>query len=471
MPDGGSIPDKSDFDLGPIRVRPAVRTLETASASVGVEPIVMQLLVTLSRRAGKLVTRQQAFDACWGSAAVGDDSLNRAVAVLRKALRTVAVDGVRIETVSGSGYVLRLTAGGASHEVSPGVDEALLAGFDSWRLGLPEPDHLRLELLARATAEHPDSADAWGMLALLCRQAAEYAAPSDVAAFVGECETAARRALALNDKQGEALVALASVAPLYGRWRAARGALTGILEHIPDHMIALHDLAIVEMATGRVRAAKAIMDGLRARDPLAACLCYKSIYQHWSVNDLVGLDDIGDRAMQLWPNHPAVWMARFWTYAHTARGYAALSMLDDALTKPNLPEPVIRLLRGIVSASLEANDSRKEQAADACRAAAAHGPAQAILALQGLGLLGRVDDLFDVASAYYLRLGSGPVPLRRTSGEASVNDQHRRVTQMLFTPALRLMRADPRFMAMCDRMGLAAYWEAEGLNPDFLEVG
>jgi hypothetical protein len=75
-----------------------------------------------------------------------------------------------------------------------------------------------------------------------------------------------------------------------------------------------------------------------------------------------------------------------------------------------------------------------------------------------------------VANAYYLRLGSGPVPLRRTSREPSVNDQHRRVTQMLFTPALRVMRADPRFLAMCDRMGLAAYWEAEGFNPDFLEV-
>ena len=115
MPDGGSIPDKSDFDLGPIRVRPAVRTLETASASVGVEPIVMQLLVTLSRRAGKLVTRQQAFDACWGSAAVGDDSLNRAVAVLRKAGHGAVkqreadghVDDVRLESRERCGNAIQ----------------------------------------------------------------------------------------------------------------------------------------------------------------------------------------------------------------------------------------------------------------------------------------------------------------------------------------------------------------------------
>jgi DNA-binding winged helix-turn-helix (wHTH) protein len=471
MPDGGSVADRSDFDLGTVRVRPAMRTLETASSRVGLEPLAMQLLLTLSRRAGRLVTRQQAFDACWGSAAVGDDSLNRAVAVLRKALRTISADGIRIETIPASGYVLRLTAESASPELTPDVEDAIRAGYDSWRLGLPEPDHLRLEMLRKVTAGLPDCERAWGMLALLCRQAAEYADPVDVAAFVSECESAARRALVLDGKQGEALVALASVAPLYGRWRAARAALTGILERIPDHMIVLHDLAILEMATGRVRAAKATMDALRVRDPLAACLCYKSIYQHWSVNDLAGLDDIGDRAIQLWPNHPAVWMARFWTYAHTARGHAALAMLDDVTAKPNLPEATIRLLRGIVSASLEGSGSRTQEAAVACRAAAARGPAQAILALQGLGLLGCIDDLFDVANAYYLRLGSDPVPLRRTSGEPSVNDQHRRVTQMLFTPALTDMRADPRFMPMCARMGLAAYWEAESLSPDFLEIG
>src|SRR5690348_11246572 len=140
MPDGGSLSDRSDFDLGPIRVRPAMRILETASMSVSVEPLVMQLLVTLSRRAGKLVTRRQVFDACWGAAAVGDDSLNRAVAVLRKALRLVAERAVQIETVPATGYVLRLVASEEPQEhvnSREAVGSAIEAGYDSWRLGLP----------------------------------------------------------------------------------------------------------------------------------------------------------------------------------------------------------------------------------------------------------------------------------------------------------------------------------------------
>jgi DNA-binding winged helix-turn-helix (wHTH) protein len=472
MPMGGLAADTPEFEVGPVCVRPAMRILEAAGASVSVEPLVMQLLVTLSRRAGQLVTRQQVFDACWGTAAVGDDSLNRAIAVLRKALNQIADGAVRIETIPGSGYVLRLVAGGVSELLSANSDSvrsAIEAGYDSWRLGWPEPDHLRLELLRQVTAEHHDSDTAWGMLALLCRQAAEYAEPGEVAACVAECEAAARRALALNSIQGEALVALASVAPLYGRWREARAALSRTLEKISGHVVALHDVAMLEMATGRVRAAKVIMDDLIARDPLAASFCYKSMYQHWSLNDLAGLDHVGDRAIQLWPNHPAIWSARFWTLAHTGRGYASMEMLEDTVTRPRIPEPAIGLLRTAVTASLSDDESIVDEAAHACCITAARGPAQALAAMMGLGLLRRVDDLFGVAHAYYLRAGKGPVPMRRTSGEPSINDQHRRVTQALFTPACADMRAErSRFLELCSRMGLTDYWESTGLNPDFL---
>jgi len=187
------------------------------------------------------------------------------------------------------------------------------------------------------------------------------------------------------------------------------------------------------------------------------------------VGDLAGLDDVGDRAIQLWPSHPAVWMARYWTYAHTGRCHAALSMLDDADTRPRMPEPAIRLLRLPVVAYIEGGTAAIDEAARVCVTFGAGGPAQAISAFQGLGLLGRVDDLFEVAYAYYVREGPGPVPLRRTNDEPSINDQHRRVTQALFTPALAAMREDqPRFVELCERMGLAAYWEATGLSPDFL---
>jgi hypothetical protein len=49
-----------------------------------------------------------------------------------------------------------------------------------------------------------------------------------------------------------------------------------------------------------------------------------------------------------------------------------------------------------------------------------------------------------------------------------VNDQYRRVTQILFTPVGAAFRTHPRFTDLAERMGLVAYWEWLGRSPDFL---
>jgi hypothetical protein len=36
----------------------------------------------------------------------------------------------------------------------------------------------------------------------------------------------------------------------------------------------------------------------------------------------------------------------------------------------------------------------------------------------------------------------------------------------LFTPATAAMRADPRFRALCEGMGMMAYWRKRGIWPD-----
>lgn len=463
-----AVTGESRFQVGGLSVHPRERLIATTSGRATVEPLVMQLLVALSRRAGQLVTRREIFDVCWGSAAVGDDSLNRIVAVLRKTVQGLAGSTVKIDTVPGAGYILRLASDARGEgEPASNLPTAIEKAYDSWRAGLPQPDHILLETMRRECGLHPTSAQAWGMLALLCRHAAEYAEPGEVSAHVVECESSARRALALEAAQPEALVALASVAPLFGRWGDARQRLETILKANPNHAVAAHDLAMVEMATGRVRAAKAIMDGLLALDPLAACYCYKSMYQHWSVGDLTGLDHVADRAMHLWPTHPAVWTARLWTLAYTGRAEAALEMLADKAVRPNVPMPALAFFRHVIGSVVNSAPEQIESAVAASRRIAAAGPAQAIASLFGLGLLNASDDAFEVAEAYYLRKGSVPVPLRHTVGELSVNEQHRRVTQILFTPVFASMRTDPRFRSLCEHIGLSNYWEISGLNPDF----
>jgi hypothetical protein len=451
-----------------MRVRPALRMLETASARVSVEPLVMHLLVTLSRRAGKLVTRSQVFDACWGAAAVGDDSLNRGIAELRKALRKAAGGAVQIETVPASGYVLRLAddRGEETAVDCEPVADAIAAGYDSWRLALPEPDHIRLEQLRRACAIAPDNAKAWGMLALLYRHAAEYGDLESVSESLSGCEAAARRAIALESGQPEGLTALVSVVPLFGRWSEARNSLLAIVAANPRSAIPANDLANLEMATGRICEGKRIRDGLIAADPLAAGLCYKSVYQHWAVGDLSRMDHVADRAMQLWPSHPAVWMVRLWTLAYTDRVPAALSMLEDKAAGPNVPAPALAFLRRVLTAVHSGEAATVQSAVEMSVVMARTGPANAIASLFALGLLNASNEAFQVAEAYYLRCGSSPVPIRHTEVELSLNEQHRRLTQVLFMPVFARMRADSRFVKLCSHIGLTDYWNESGLTPD-----
>ena len=100
---------------------------------------------------------------------------------------------------------------------------------------------------------------------------------------------------------------------------------------------------------------------------------------------------------------------------------------------------------------------------------AALGPAQTVAALQTLFALDAVDEAFDVARGYYLGQGKSAAPLRWNANDPSITDQHRRVTQLLFTPGAKRMRRDERFLPLCEDIGLASYWDSFGLGPDFLQ--
>lgn len=463
-----SLEKLTDLDLGGVRVKPRSRSVESGDHSVALEPLVMQVLITLARQAGMVVSRRELFDSCWGATPVGDDSLNRTINILRKRLKQVAGDSIQVETVPGTGYTLRLSGGDSTAtNQTASRQRSLEVARNSWRRGLPEVDHLAIEQLRQFTAVNSDDPATWGMLALLLRYAAEYAEPTASADFVDRCEAAAARATELDKWQPEAHVALATVAPLFGRWRDAGAKLRSVIASNPHCAPAIHELAIVEMATGRVSEAKRLMDGLIIADPLAACFAYKSIWQHWSVGDILGMDQTADRAIQLWPAHPAVWTARFWTLAHTDRASAALRMLEDIVARPNIPQPMLRLLHSIANSATTRESGKVAETVESCRLAAQRGPAFAVVALLGLGLFDAIEEWFDVAFSYYARAGDAPVPIRHVREEASINDQHRRVTQPLFTPAAAIVRADRRFGALCDRIGLANYWNETGNRPDF----
>lgn len=461
---------KPDFQIGSLSVSPSRRTLTGRSGSANLPPQVMAVFECLANDVDQLVSRKTLFERCWGNAPVGDDSLNRALSAIRRALEQVGSIDVRVETFARSGYRLVREA-----EEESGEQLAWVAANDAWRAGLPKPDTAAIADLENRIRSGGGSAREWGMLALLLRKAVEYADADQSAAFVTRCEEAARRALESDASEGNAQVALATVAPIFGNWAQARERLIAVLERDPAHVAARHDLAVLEMATGRPSAAAPLIERLMDEDGLAPTYHYKRVYHLWTLGDLGGAERVSSRALQLWPRHPAIWAARFWMLIFTARAAHALHLLGDTECRPAMADATAVFLGDtarIVAARETGTESPDAFAAhcERCMTLAGSGPANAVAALFSLCAIGAVDRAFDVAHAYYLSEGDTPVPLRSNPGDLAISDQHRRITQPLFIPATEVLRGDPRFRHLCRAIGMEDYWHRFDLMPDFAQA-
>jgi DNA-binding winged helix-turn-helix (wHTH) protein len=467
------LPTVADFRLGSLSVSPSRRLIEGPAGARHLQPQMMLVLLVLVRGDGQVVTRRTLFDCCWGGAPVGDDSLNRTLTGIRQVLDSVGACGVAIETIPRTGY--RLVARATSiHTTSDRRKRTVQAAYDCWRSGYPEPDVSEITALVTMLTSEGDDAREWGVLALLLRKAAEYADSRHCAAYVARCEEAARRALELDPTESNARVALAGLIPLFGNWSKARSIVLDILSNDPSHVAARHDLAILEMATGRPSASIPIIDRLMTDDPLAATFHYKRMYHLWTIGDAFGAEQIAARALQLWPRHLAIWSARFWILIFTNRAGQALRFIADEQSRPAIPEPAARFLQRTAELAMALQSDELSEAEVSRHVArsvevATAGPAQAVSALTGLCALGAIDQAFEVARGYYLGQGRTAVPLRWNADDPSITDQHRRVTQPLFIPAGQRMREDERFLQLCRDMGLAAYWDEFGIVPDFLQ--
>lgn len=99
---------RADFKVGPVSISPSRRLIEGPAGSVHVEPLIMQVFLLLIDADGQVVTRSHLFDACWGGQNVGDDSLNRAITMVRRIAAETCPDLFEIENIPRTGY--RLTS-------------------------------------------------------------------------------------------------------------------------------------------------------------------------------------------------------------------------------------------------------------------------------------------------------------------------------------------------------------------------
>jgi DNA-binding winged helix-turn-helix (wHTH) protein/tetratricopeptide (TPR) repeat protein len=130
-----SLAREPDFQLGQLRLSPSTSEVRAPDGAVRrVEPKVMEVLVALTRAAGRTVTRDELVEACWEGRIVSDDAISRTIAKARQLSRDLDPPPFVLDTVPKIGF--RLTAGEAvllPDQKSASSDEVKTGGRLDWR--------------------------------------------------------------------------------------------------------------------------------------------------------------------------------------------------------------------------------------------------------------------------------------------------------------------------------------------------
>lgn len=492
---------QADFEVGPLRVSPARRRIEGPAGKASLEPLIMQVLLILLRSNGRVVTRTELFDDCWGGVMVGDDSLNRAVGKVRKTIAEVAPGLVEIETIPRTGYrvtgdipetppaqsrpapqhgrisrrallgsaaAAAVVLGGAGFLILESrqrdrFDKLMEKGVGDLEYG--EVSQEPVALFRQAAELRPNDARPHGLLAFSLLMNAETAFNRGAGANVDEAQAAMSRALSIDPRQPEALLAKVALDRSVLDMDSTETRLREVLAISPGNFFAMRDLWNVLQCGGRSLEALALVEKAIAQKPLAASANYPWAQLLWITGQVAEADRVIDRAMLYWPSHRFVRFARFMIFAFTGRPEAALAMLESKSSVPqNFSDASVDLWKIL----LPALQTRSAAAVSAARRESLDrtqkNPGLTAQSVMTLSVLGDLDSAFEIADK--LLLFRPPAAPKGEDSKALPVSTAWRFTPWLFTPPCAAMRLDPRFAELAEGIGLTDYWRKRGVRPD-----
>ncbi len=102
----GDVRKEINFEVGEWLVEPDSNRLGKDGEMVMIEPRVMELLVYLAKHPGKVVSSEEIFDHVWPNVVVGENSIYRCIAQIRKVLGDSTTEPRYIATIPKRGYQL-----------------------------------------------------------------------------------------------------------------------------------------------------------------------------------------------------------------------------------------------------------------------------------------------------------------------------------------------------------------------------
>jgi DNA-binding winged helix-turn-helix (wHTH) protein/TolB-like protein len=253
---------------------------------------------------------------------------------------------------------------------------------------------------------------------------------------------AAWSAIRLDPHFGEPYIALSQLAPSIA---ATEFYLRRGLAADPDSLSVAGYLSALLYSTGRSEEGLAVIQRVAARYKFEDSSSTNQIWPLLALGRTNQAVEIAKRARRLWPD---TWLFVLMSFDAAAFGgdpAAAEAMLNDPVTGPILhsrgdPETIVYVVSAL----------RTRRAEDVARfsrdcATVSGEYFRTHFCLLGLTMLGHIDEAFRLP------------PVEDTE-------------QVLFWPQTASLRADPRFIALAEKLGLLAYWKAMHARPDFCET-
>jgi DNA-binding winged helix-turn-helix (wHTH) protein len=288
------------------------RRLERAGQLIPLAPKALDVLITIVRSAGALVTKRELLDLVWPESFVEEGILAVHVSALRKALSDGESGRQFIETVSRSGYRFIGAVTEPRHGVAPpthppndpGVYELVGRG--------------RAHLLSASMFEVPKAVAAFraaiefdptyaaghaGLALACCAQAFHRVVPAAVA--YREARVAALRALAMDASCADAQVALGAVLFFAEwNWAGAERSLARALEINANHTEAYLLYGQLKEALGQLEEGLHLKLKALERDPFSPLVHLQISLSYWNQGRYEDCIDWANKALTLDPRHP-----------------------------------------------------------------------------------------------------------------------------------------------------------------------
>ena len=296
------------YGFGDFTLNVSERRLSRAGKDISLPPKAFDLLLTLVRQGGRLVTKGELLQTVWPEAFVEEGILAVHISALRKTLGNGNEGQQYIETVPRAGYRF---AGAVSRRNAPPEASSNPKVYELFGRG-------RSHLLAHSIFDIPKAIQAFeaaieldanyaaahaGLALGYCAQAAMRAAPPSEA--YGKAKIAALRALAMDPVSADAQAALGAVLFFSDwNWAAAERSLLRALELNPHHTEAYLLYGQLLEALGRLDEGLAMKQKALERDPHSPQVHLQISISYWHQRRYEDAIEWANKTLALDAKHP-----------------------------------------------------------------------------------------------------------------------------------------------------------------------